>query len=45
MTFAESYDVTDRRTMTGDDLKRLRVDLASAPSSMLVRYRRIEVRP
>lgn len=45
VTFAESYDVTDRRTMTGDDLKRLRVDLASAPSSMLVRYRRIEVRP
>ncbi len=42
VTFAESYDVTDRRTMTGEDLTKLHVDLSSAPSSMLVRYRRIE---
>ena len=38
VTFAESYDVTDRRTLTGSDLTRLHVDLSSVPSSMLVRY-------
>ena len=42
VTFAESYDVTDRRTMTGEDLTKLHVELSSAPGSVLVRYRRIE---
>ena len=41
VTFAESYDVTDRRTMTGDELTKLRVALSSVSSSMLVRYRKI----
>jgi len=42
VTFAETYDVKDRRTMTGNDLSKLRVNLPSPASSMLVRYRRIE---
>jgi alpha-galactosidase len=42
VTFAEGYDVNDRRTMTGDDLAKLRVDQSSAPGSVLVRYRKIE---
>ena len=42
VTFAETYDVTDRRSMTGADLTKLHVNLPSAPGSMLVRYRRIE---
>jgi alpha-galactosidase len=42
VTFAESYDVKDRRSMTGADLTKLQVDLPSAPSSMLVRYRRVD---
>ncbi len=41
VTFAETYDVKDRRTMTGSDLGKLQVTLASAPGSMLVRYRRL----
>jgi alpha-galactosidase len=42
VTFAESYDVTDRRTTVGADLTKLHVELPSAPGSMLVRYRRIQ---
>jgi len=41
VTFAESYDVTDRRTMAGAELSKLKVSLSSAPGSVLVRYRRI----
>lgn len=41
VTFAESYDVTDHRIMTGADLSNLRVNLSSAPGSVLVRFRRI----
>jgi alpha-galactosidase len=41
VTFAESYDVKNRRTMTGDELTKPRVDLSRAPGSVLVRYRRI----
>ncbi len=42
VTFAESYDVKDRRTMTGSDLGKLQVTLPSAPGSVLVRYRRAD---
>lgn len=41
VTFAESYDVTGHRTMTGNELAKLHVELSSAPGSVLVRYRRI----
>jgi alpha-galactosidase len=42
VTFAESYDVKDHRTMTGAELTKLRVELPWASSSMLVRYRSIK---
>lgn len=38
VTFAESYDVQERRTMTGEDLTRLQVNISTAPGSLLVRY-------
>ena len=45
VSFAETYDVSSRRVMTGSELSRLRVDINKAPGSLLVRYRRAEARP
>lgn len=38
VTFAESFDVMKTRTMTGAQLASLRVELASAPGSLMIRY-------
>jgi alpha-galactosidase len=37
-TFAETYDVKEKRLLTGRELSRLRVEIGKAPGSMLVRY-------
>jgi alpha-galactosidase len=41
VTFAKTYEVEEKRTMTGQQLKRLRVDIDTAPGSLLVRYRQV----
>jgi alpha-galactosidase len=41
VTFAETYDMKEKRVMTGAALGKLRVEIGSAPGVMLVRYRRI----
>ena len=38
VTFAESYDVKEKRLLTGRELTRLRVEIGKAPGSLLVRY-------
>jgi alpha-galactosidase len=42
VTFAETYHVKEKRTMTGAALGKLRVEIGSAPGVMLVRYRKIK---
>jgi alpha-galactosidase len=39
VTFAETFDISDRRVMKGSDLIHLRVEIKHAPGSLLVRYR------
>lgn len=41
VSFAESYDVKEKRTMTGAQLARLVVGIGSAPGSLLIRYTRL----
>jgi alpha-galactosidase len=41
VTFAETYDVKEKRVITGAELGKLRVEIGSAPGVMLVRYRRV----
>ena len=43
VTFAETFDVKDTRVMKGSELGRLKVDIAHAPGSLLVRYRPHEI--
>ncbi len=38
VTFAETYDVKEKRLLTGRELTRLRVEIGKAPGSLLVRY-------
>jgi alpha-galactosidase len=38
VTFAETYEVSSRRVMTGSDLAHLQVEIDRAPGSLLVRY-------
>ena len=38
VTFAKSYEVSDKRRMTGEQLMHLRVEVDSTPGSMLIRY-------
>jgi alpha-galactosidase len=40
VTFAETYDVKEKRVMTGAELGKLRLEVGSAPASLLVRYRK-----
>jgi alpha-galactosidase len=42
VTFSETYDVKEKRVMTGAALSNLRVEIGSAPGVMLVRYRMIK---
>ncbi len=42
LEFRESYAVKAKRTMSGSQLAKLRVDIGAAPGSMLVTYRKIE---
>jgi len=42
VTFAETYDVKEKRTMTGAALGKLTVKIDSAPGVTLVRYRKIK---
>jgi alpha-galactosidase len=41
VSFAETYDVKESRMMSGAQLARLRVEIGSAPGSLLVRYRKV----
>jgi hypothetical protein len=45
VTFAETYDVKEKRVITGAELGKLRVEIGSAPGVMLVRYRRVKASP
>lgn len=40
VTFAETYDIKGKRLMSGAGLARLRVEIGSAPGSVLIRYRK-----
>jgi alpha-galactosidase len=40
--FRESYAAKEKRTMTGMELARQRVEIGSAPGSMLIVYRKVE---
>ena len=42
LEFRETYAVKAKRTLTGAQLAKLRVDIGTAPGSMLVTYRKIE---
>jgi alpha-galactosidase len=42
VTFAETFDVKEKRVMSGAALGHLRVEIGSAPGVMLVRYRKIK---
>jgi alpha-galactosidase len=42
VTFAETFDISDRRVVKGSGLTHLRVDIKHAPGSLLVRYRKHE---
>src|SRR5260370_31410601 len=39
VTFAESFDVKETRTMTGAELEKLRAEIGSAPGSLMIRYK------
>jgi alpha-galactosidase len=43
VTFARTYEVGERRTLTGEQLKHLRVEIDTAPGSVLIRYRKTNV--
>jgi alpha-galactosidase len=45
VTFAKSYQVTDKRRMTGEQLMHLRVEIDSKPGSLLIRYQQADVTP
>jgi alpha-galactosidase len=45
VTFAKSYEVTDKRRMTGEQLMHLRVEIDSKPGSLLIRYQQADVTP
>ena len=45
VTFAKSYEVTDRRRMTGEQLARMQVKIDSTPGSLLIRYQQAGVSP
>lgn len=38
VTFAETFDVMDQQTITGAELASLRIEIRSAPGSMMIRY-------
>jgi alpha-galactosidase len=42
VSFAETYDVKKTRVMTGEELGKLRVEIGSAPGSLVVTYRRAD---
>jgi alpha-galactosidase len=41
VSFAETYDIKSKKVMTGAELSRLKVNIESAPGSLLVRYKEI----
>jgi alpha-galactosidase len=42
VTFAKSYDASEKRRMTGEQLMHLRVEIDSTPGSVLIRYQQAE---
>jgi alpha-galactosidase len=43
VTFAKTYDVSEKRRMTGEQLLHLRVEIDSTPGSTLVRYQEADI--
>ncbi|MHB8974176.1 MAG: alpha-galactosidase [Pirellulaceae bacterium] len=41
----ESYEVKDKRVLTGAELAQLRIEIGTAPGSVLVTYRQVELAP
>ena len=41
VTFAETYDVKEKRFMTGQQLAQLKAEIATVPGSLLVRYSKL----
>ena len=42
LTFARTYEVGEKRTMTGEQLQHLRVEIDTAPGSVLIRYQKAD---
>ena len=45
MTFARTYQAGEKRTMTGEQLKHLHVEIDTAPGSVLIRFKKAGRRP
>jgi len=45
VTFAETYEPKETKRMTGAELGKLRVEIGTAPGSLLIRYRNAERKP
>jgi hypothetical protein len=43
VTFAETYEVGEKRRMTGEQLMHMRVDIAARPGSLLIQYQQADV--
>ena len=43
VSFARTFEVAEKRTMTGEQLKHLRVNIDTAPGSVLIRYQKTNV--
>ena len=42
VTFARTYDIGEKRRMTGEQLMHLRVEIESKPGSLLIRYQQVD---
>jgi hypothetical protein len=42
VTFARTYDVGEKRRMTGEQLRHMRVEIDSKPGSLLIRYQQAD---
>jgi hypothetical protein len=43
VSFARTFEVGEKRTMTGEQLKHLRVEIDTSPGSVLIRYQKTKV--
>jgi len=45
VTLARTYKAGEKRTMTGEQLKHLHVEIDTAPGSVLIRYKKAGATP